>query len=182
MERRYPFSTSLQNDNSFVGRCKSSVQVGCKGASLGYHLVTSSEGRNVLTLHGSLANLLADLTGSTWAKKTEIDYNRKLIKEGKVQAILSQRNQGHGDVMSLRITNPSAEAVLACAKVLNGIVYYDSKTHSLYPIKYGPGGTVALPVACAVIIEVLETMRQLSNSTHNQRGIETTCIRFQEII
>ena len=55
-----PFSTSLQNDNSFVGRYKSSVQVGCKGASLGYHLVTSSEGRNVLTLRGSLGNLLAD--------------------------------------------------------------------------------------------------------------------------
>ena len=39
---------------------KSRVEAGCQGGSLGYHLVESSEMRQVITLHGSADNLISD--------------------------------------------------------------------------------------------------------------------------
>jgi hypothetical protein len=51
--------------------------------------------------------------------------------------------------------------VLACAAVLGGTVPYDAKNNAIYPCTYSKGGSIVLAKSCAIIIEILETMKRL---------------------
>jgi hypothetical protein len=155
--------------------------MGCEGGSLGYHLATGNDGRSVCTLHGSLDNLLMDLQGSFFANyHQEIAVNRRLIQTKQIETLLASRGRiAFGEVMSLRIVHPTPNAVVACAIVLGGTVPCDSQNNAIYPNTYSTGGSIALPASCAIIIELLETMKRLDS--RQSSSSTSTSIRFCEI-
>jgi hypothetical protein len=142
---------------------KSSLQMGSQGSSLGYHLVMGSEGRRVCTLQGSRDDLLSDLQGAFFSSNQEIAAYRGLLQTKQIDTLLApdMRHSSSGEVMSLRIVHPTPNAVVACAAVLGGTVPYDIKNNAIYPCTYSKGGSIVLAKSCAIIIEILETMKRL---------------------
>ena len=147
---------------------KSRVQHGCPGGSLGFHLVESNDMRKVITLHGSVEELMYDLEQS--CAGVELEMCKGLICDGNAAAVLRMRCSPGGyssrdqEVMSMRISNPSAHALMACGLIMpDGRVQYDSRTKALYPITYD-GGNVRREAACALILEILKTMKNLKAS------------------
>ena len=86
--------------------------------------------------------------------------------------------------MALRISNPSPIAVLACAKVLQGEVPYNSPNDAIYAVALhdSPRRNLALPAACAVLLEILQEMEKLS-SFHGRMILDSSLkIRFHEVL
>lgn len=142
-------------------RCR--VQHGCQGGSLGFHLVESSEMRKVITLHGSVEDLISDLEQT--CAGGELELCKGLIRDGKASTVLGMRN-GIGysgrldqEVMSMRISNPFVHALMACSMVMpDGQVRYDTKTKAFYPVIWD-GGNLRREAACALILEILKAMK-----------------------
>ena len=154
---------------------KCALVLGCKGGSLGYHLVSGNEGRNVFTLHGSLENILEDLKAVFMPNPGD-----ETMKRGNLEALTKQRATESDEVMALRISNPSVEAVLACAVVL-GDVPYDPENNAIYPVQRRDGNNLKLSASCLIIIQILETMRTLAGKESLKVSNQNINIRFREI-
>jgi hypothetical protein len=157
----------------------SSLQIGSQGGSLGYHLVMGSQGRRVCTLQGSRDDLLSDLQGTLFSNNQEIAAYRGLLQTKQIDTLLAPEipHRISGEVMSLRIVHPTLNAAIACAAVLGGTVPYDVKNNAIYPCTYGKGGSIVLAKSCAIIIEILETMKRLDAGS----SMANVWIRFCEI-
>ena len=160
---------------------KSKVQHGCQGASLGFHLTVSSEMRKVITLHGSVDNLISDLEQA--CAGPELELCKRLIHDGKASEVLGMRcghdySGGPGrEVMSMRISNPSVKALMACSMIMpDGQVKYDTKTKAFYPITWD-GGNLRREAACALILEILKAMKKDQMAMADAISV----IRIQEI-
>lgn len=119
--------------------------------------------RKVITLHGSVEDLISDLEQT--CAGGELELCKGLIRDGKASTVLGMRN-GIGysgrldrEVMSMRISNPSAHALMACSMVMpDGQVRYDTKTKAFYPVIWD-GGSLRREAACALILEILKAMK-----------------------
>ena len=95
----------------------------------------------------------------------ELELCKGLIRDGKASTVLGMRN-GIGysgglkqEVMSMRISNPSVHALMACSMVMpGGQVRYDTKTKAFYPVIWD-GGNLRREAACALILEILKAMK-----------------------
>lgn len=144
------------------GSFKSRVQHGCQGGSLGFHLVESSEMRKVITLHGSVEDLISDLEQT--CAGAELEHCQGLIRDGKASQVLGMRCGRGEEVMSMRISNPSVQALIGCSMIMpDGQVQYDPKTKAFYPITWN-GGNVRRDAACALILGILKAMKACKDS------------------
>lgn len=164
-----------------LGPFKSRVQNGCEGGSLGYHLVESNQMRNVITLHGSAEDLMSDLEQA--CAGPELEFCKGLIREGRTATLLGMRcGRGYAggldqEVMSMRISNPFVQALMACAMIMDGKVQYDTKTKAIYPITWETGGNLRREAACALILEILKAMKTCMSTADSISSM----IRMQEI-
>jgi len=130
-------------------RLQSRVVEGVKGASLGYHLVESSEGKEIITLFGTAENFLHDVSF--------------------VDSALDLLNVDKGnEVMSLRLQHPSRLAFGAVASSTSE-VYYEFQNDAIYPVRWGMHGNEKTPwnQALGHVTDILKVMsgRSLSECT-----------------